>query len=120
MFLLVMGPIMRDTINEVTLANHLNKITNYPLTEEIKEKAVSVFAFALAISVANLIYFIYAYDIDQLKWPTLVAISVFVLRLVFIRSNKEEYEPVQKYSAMRIFKNLIWLTYYSYMLSYLM
>ncbi|XFO64766.1 hypothetical protein SPSIL_008750 [Sporomusa silvacetica DSM 10669] len=116
--IIFLGPIMRNTLNEINLANHLKKVNNTSVPKDIEAKAGAVITFGLFMVVINLIYFIYAYDVDQLRWPTLVMLLVFILRLIFTRIDNEiEYKPIQRCSVMIILRNLIFLAYYGYILS---
>ncbi len=118
---MLFGPAFLETANEISLAHHLNKTKQIPLTDDIKAKTFTIILFTLFVLTINLVYLMAAYDVDLLRWPTLTAIALFVGTLIMIRpKNSTEYIPISKHSLVRIIRNVFWLVYYGYILSLLL
>ena len=109
---------------ELVLEKEENKIT----IEEYKDKSIQFFfpiIFIFLWWIGELIYFIYAFNHDTLKYPTMIILGYFIPSKLFDVNKKDlstdegraeyRYRMHKGKPFFRIFNSLCYCVYFSYM-----
>jgi hypothetical protein len=109
----VRGQMFYDTLAKIGQMNKDKEAGKRVTNADILGELALPLMCAMVMLITHVIYLVYAYDYDPLKWPTIAMFVLKIVPTVFIKTDSKDYQ-VHKWTPRAMIWTMAWLAYLLY------